>query len=64
MCDCNIVVIVTSKHETPAKGVWQIWERVAEVWNDIEPDVCQNLIENMPRRVEAVIKAKGGNTKY
>ena len=52
------------KYEAPAKGVWQIWERVAEVWNDIEPDVCQNLIESMPRRVEAVIKAKGGNTKY
>lgn len=37
---------------------------VAEVWNDIEPEVCQNLIESMPRRVEEVIKAMGGNTKY
>lgn len=52
------------QYETPAKGVWEIWERVAEVWNDIEPEVCQKLIESMPRRVEAVIKAKGGNTKY
>jgi hypothetical protein len=42
----------------------QIWERVAEVWNGIEPEVCQGLIESMPRRLEAVIKAKGGNTKY
>jgi transposase len=38
--------------------------RVAEVWNDIEPEVCQRLIESMPRRLEAVIKAKGGHTKY
>ena len=52
------------KYEVPATGVWQIWERVAEVWNAIEPEVCQKLIESMPRRVEAVIKAKGGNTKY
>jgi hypothetical protein len=52
------------KHEVPAKGVWEIWERVAKVWNDIEPEVCQRLIESMPRRVEAVIKAKGGHTKY
>jgi len=52
------------KYEAPAKGVWEIWERVAEVWNDIEPEVCQGLIESMPRRLEAVIKAKGGNTKY
>ena len=46
------------------KGVWEIWERVAEVWNEIPPEVCQNLIESMPRRLEAVIKAKGGHTKY
>jgi transposase len=52
------------KYEEPPKGVWQIWERVAEVWNGIEPEVCQGLIESMPRRLEAVIKAKGGNTKY
>jgi len=29
---------------------------VVEVWDNIEPEVCQNLIESMPRRVEAVIK--------
>ena len=53
-----------SKHPTPARGVWEIWERVEEVWEKIEPEVCQKLIESMPRRVEAVIKAKGGHTKY
>ena len=52
------------EYPTPPKGVWQIWERVEEVWNNIPPEVCQNLIESMPRRLEAVIKAKGGNTKY
>jgi transposase len=52
------------KYETLATGVWEIWDRVAEVWNDIEPEVCQRLIESMPRRLEAVIKAKGGHTKY
>ena len=39
------------------KQVWEIWERVAEVWNKIPPEVCQNLIESLPRRLEAVIKA-------
>ncbi len=29
---------------------------MVEVWDNIEPEVCQNLIESMPRRVEAVIK--------
>ena len=52
------------KYPTHAKGVWEIWERVAEVWNDIPVKVVRNLIESMPRRIEAVIKAKGGHTKY
>ena len=30
----------------------------------IGAEVCQNLIESMPRRVAAVLKAKGGYTKY
>jgi hypothetical protein len=42
----------------------ELWERVEGEWNKIGPDVCQNLIESMPRRVEAVVKAKGGYTKY
>jgi hypothetical protein len=44
-------------YQTTAEGVFkEIWERVAEV--------CQNLIKSMSRRLEAVIKAKGGHTKY
>ncbi len=53
-----------TKYPTQPKGDWEIWERVAEVWDKIRPEVCQNLIESMPRRVQAVIKAKGGHTKY
>src|SRR6266850_368088 len=43
------------KYPTQPKGVWELWERVAEVWNNIEPEVCQKLIESMPRRIEVVI---------
>ena len=42
----------------------ELWERIEKDWNDIEPAVCQGLIESMPRRVAAVIKAKGGYTKH
>ena len=44
--------------------VLELWERVKKEWNKIESEVCQRLIESMPRRVAAVIKAKGGYTKY
>jgi hypothetical protein len=27
-------------------------------------EVCDNVLESMPRRIEAVIKAKGAQTKY
>ena len=51
-------------YERPPKGVFELWERLAAEWNKIPPETCQNLIESMPRRLEAVIKAKGGHTKY
>ena len=41
-------------------GVFPLWERTAKEWKEIPVEVCQNLIESMPRRLEAVIKAKGG----
>jgi hypothetical protein len=40
------------------------WERIDKEWNKIELEVCQNLIESMPKRVQAVIQAKEGYTKY
>jgi hypothetical protein len=33
-------------------------------WKEIAASKCQTLIESMPRRVQAVLKAKGGYTKY
>ena len=38
--------------------------RVVKEWNEISLKVCQNLIESMPRQIQAVIKANGGHTKY
>jgi len=52
------------EYEQPPKGMLELWERIQEEWNKIPKEVCQNLIESMPRRVADVIKAKGGNTKY
>jgi hypothetical protein len=52
------------QYKTQPQGILELWERVQKEWDEIEPAVCQKLIESMPRRVEAVLKAKGGYTKY
>ena len=52
------------EYKNPPNGILELWERVQDEWNKIEPEVCQNLIGSMPRRVAAVIKAKGDYTKY
>lgn len=53
-----------AEYEEEPKSVHELWERVEAEWNKIPPQVCMNLIESMPSRVTAVLKAKGGYTKY
>ena len=51
------------EYDHPSSGILELWERVEKEWNKIQPEVVQNLIESMPRRVvAAVVKAKGGYT--
>jgi len=53
-----------NKYDRPSKGVLVLWERVEKIWNEIGPDVCTNLYNSIPNRIQSVIKAKGGWTKY
>lgn len=48
----------------PPKGICDLWEHVQDIWNEIRPETCQNLIESMPNRIKAVLKAKGRWTRY
>ncbi|KAE8179347.1 hypothetical protein CF328_g9509 [Tilletia controversa] len=51
-------------YSTQPKGAQELWERVQVEWERLPTDTCKGLIESMPRRCAAVIRAKGGNTKY
>jgi len=51
-------------YENAPTGILELWERVAEKWGKIEKSTCLSLIESMPRRIQAVIKANGGHTMY
>lgn len=53
-----------NKFDSPPKGVLELWERVQSIWNNISVEICRNLYNSMPRRIAAVIKAKGRWTKY
>ncbi|KIK24212.1 hypothetical protein PISMIDRAFT_98857 [Pisolithus microcarpus 441] len=53
-----------AQHENPPSGIHDLWERVQVEWEGIPAEECQKLIESMPKRVQAVLKAKGGYTKY
>jgi len=60
----NHLKIQLGQYEQPPSGILELWERVQVEWEAIKPEVCQNLIESMPRRVKAVLRAHGGYTKY
>ena len=53
-----------SLYPTRAKGVHELWDRVEEQWNTFDKDVCRRYIDSMPNRIQAVIDANGGHTRY
>ncbi|CAH2004254.1 unnamed protein product [Acanthoscelides obtectus] len=38
--------------------------RLREEWNALTYEECNKLVRSLPKRISAVIKAKGGTTKY
>ncbi|KAG1609450.1 hypothetical protein G6F44_013630 [Rhizopus delemar] len=53
-----------SVYDTKAKGVHELWEIIEKEWNTFAVDECRRYIDSMPDRCKAVIKAKGGHTRY
>lgn len=41
-----------------------LWEAVKQAWEEIPIETCQNLINSMNRRMDAVIRNSGHATKY
>lgn len=42
----------------------EIFAKVSDSWNQIPADVVRRLVDSMPHRLAAVIKARGGHTNY
>ena len=41
-----------------------LWHAMNVCWKNLKPEIIHKLIESMPKRVWAVLKAKGGYAKY
>ena len=52
------------EYDEPSRGEEKYWRRIEKQWNKVPKEKCQRLIASMPRRIAAMIKAKGEYTKY
>ena len=53
----------------PIENLWSqmkhLQRKIArKVWREVTPEYLERLYESMPRRMQAVIAAQGGYTKY
>jgi len=53
-----------SHYETKARDVHELWERCDKEWNSFTEEEFRKYIDSMPKRIKAVIEAKGGLTRY
>lgn len=51
------------RNQTP-QNLEQLWVAVNEEWSKISPEILENLVASMPKRMQLIIKAKGGHIKY
>ncbi len=54
----------TSQHYTRPNNAGDLKAVIKTTWASTTPEQCHRLIASMPRRIDAVIHAKGGPTKY
>ena len=48
----------------PTATLSQLWDTLNDLWENIQLEIIQNLVSSVPQRFKAVIKARGGYTKY
>ena len=40
------------------------WSKLKEEWDNLPRHILANLVDSMPKRIQAIIDNKGGNTNY
>uniref|UniRef100_A0A3B1JLU5 Tc1-like transposase DDE domain-containing protein n=1 Tax=Astyanax mexicanus TaxID=7994 RepID=A0A3B1JLU5_ASTMX len=61
----NLWAVVKRKicHRKPTT-LDQLKQNIATAWEAVSAETCDKLVKSMPRRLQAVIQAKGAATKY
>ncbi len=57
-------IIKRKMRDTRPNNADDLKAAIKATWASITPEKCHKLITSMPRRIDAVIHAKGGPTKY
>ncbi len=60
----NSPVLSRGRWDTRPNNADDLKAAIKATWASITPEQCHRLIASMPRRIDAVIHAKGGPTKY
>ncbi len=50
--------------DVQSTNLQQLRDGLMSIWTKISEKCFQQLVESMPRRIKAVLKAKGGPTRY
>jgi len=53
-----------NEFSTPPRGIEELWERVCNVSSTSSVEDCTTLYESMPRRIHAILAARGYWTNY
>ncbi|XP_065360308.1 uncharacterized protein LOC135954163 [Calliphora vicina] len=57
----NLWAIMKRKlRNDPQRTTSALKDKIQEIWDLITPEECKNLIVTMPKRIDAVLKSKGG----
>ena len=57
----RVLKLRLGNYKTMPAGVEELWERIQKEWQEIPTSLVVTLIESMPARIRAVIRAKGGS---
>lgn len=60
----SMVAEQLARHNTPVTTLDELWYRVEAAWASVPVHAIQALFDSMPRRIKAVITARGGCSGY